>query len=157
VEWTGRFQILEREAQTLVLDGAHNPAGAEALAMAMRGRFPGRRCTVVLGVLEDKKWSTLCELLAPLGTRILVAPVASPRSAPPGEVAAVCKRVNPSATVAAVNSLAEGLRQAGADELVLVTGSLYFIGEALELLGLGPAAGERALNDYTAQAELTKK
>ncbi len=148
-EWPGRFQVLARGAQTLVLDGAHNPAGAAVLATALRARFADRAPALVLGVLADKDWAALCQILAPLAGRIIVAPVGSPRTAEASQLAAACRAANPRAEIATAGSCARALQLVELDPLVVVCGSLYFIGEALEILGLGPAASERSLNEWT--------
>jgi len=149
VQWPGRFQIIERGAQTLVLDGAHNQDGARALAETFRAEFPHRQPTLVLGVLEDKNWETVCRTLAPLAARIFLVPVNSPRTANPEQLATVCRAANSLAEVNVAWSLCDALAAIHDDTLGAITGSLYLIGEALELLGLAPTAGERALNEWT--------
>ena len=150
VPWPGRFQVIERGRQFLILDGAHNPAGARALAATLRSEVRQQPLTVVLGVLADKNWQTVCQTLAPLASRIVLAPVNSPRTAPAADLAAACRAVNPRLPVQCAASLDEALDLTRRDELVVVTGSLYLIGEAMDLLGLGHAAHERALNEWTA-------
>jgi hypothetical protein len=59
-----------------------------------------------------------------------------------------CRRANPTAQITVCRSLAEAFANAGAETFVVVTGSLYFVGEALEWLGLVPPSQERALNEY---------
>jgi dihydrofolate synthase/folylpolyglutamate synthase len=156
VRWPGRLQVVKRaratgaEAQTIVLDGAHNPAGASALAEALRTHFAGTRPVLVLGLLQDKDWEAMCRILAPLAERIIAAPVNSRRSAAPEAVVKVCRQANPGADVAFCHSLQEALDTSRDAALVVVSGSLYFIGEAMELLALSaaPPADERALNEW---------
>ena len=112
---------------------------------------PGERC--ILGMLQDKDWRHICETLAPLAARIFTAPVSSERSADAGELAAACRAVNPAAGIAACGSLRAALEKTADDDFVVVTGSLYLVGEALELAGLSPAtSGERALNEWTGRS-----
>ena len=151
--WSGRFQVVRRSAeQTVVLDGAHNPEGMIALREALRDYFPGTQATWVLGMLRDKDWAEMCRVLAPGAARILVAPVESERAAAPAELAAFCGGLNPAAEVQACRSLRAAFDQAGQDPMVVVAGSLYFVGQAMELLGLGPRThgDERALNEWGA-------
>jgi dihydrofolate synthase / folylpolyglutamate synthase len=148
IEWPARFQIVKRGAQTLIMDGAHNPAGARALAETLRANMPNQRFTLVFGMLDDKNWRDVCEVLAPMAARIVTAPVASPRTADPAQLALACKEAHDTADAFAVNSCAETLRATAVDPVVVLTGSLYFVGEALELLGLSSAPGERALNEW---------
>ena len=64
-------------------------------------------------------------------------------------LAAACRAVNPTAEMIADNSLVGALKKSEGDEFTVITGSLYLVGEALELLGLTPATGgERALNEW---------
>ena len=170
VEWPGRLQLIKtKSGQTFLLDGAHNAAGAEVLRDALRSQhiraavstsFPGRNlqprrqdagATLILGVLEDKDWLRMCETLAPLAARILSVPVHSERTAAPGALRDVCAKSNPAAETLACPSLADALKLAANDPFVVVTGSLYLVGEALELLGLSPATSgsERELNEWT--------
>jgi folylpolyglutamate synthase/dihydropteroate synthase len=66
------------------------------------------------------------------------------------ELAEVCRKTNPAAVVAACHSLGEALDRAADEKFVVITGSLYLVGEALELLGLSPAShAERGLNEWT--------
>ena len=91
----------------------------------------------------------MCARLVGLAARILTVPVASERTAKAGELAAVCQETRRLEVVACA-SLAAAAQRTGNDPFVVITGSLYLVGEALELLGLGPAsdAGERGLNDW---------
>jgi dihydrofolate synthase/folylpolyglutamate synthase len=148
--WPGRFQIVERERKKIVLDGAHNPAGAAALAATLKEKFPGEHHAFILGTLGDKDWSHMIEALAPLASRVWLVPVRSDRSAKPAELLETCRRIHSRAPVETAVSLAEALQRASAEPLVVVAGSLYLIGEALELLGLAPATAhsEHELNEY---------
>jgi dihydrofolate synthase/folylpolyglutamate synthase len=155
VRWAGRFQLIKRADQTFVLDGAHNLAGAEALRAAWQEYFGGQRPALVFGILADKDWAHLCEVLAPLATRILLVPVNSERTALPTELVNPCRRSNPAVDVVPCNSLAQAFDKLGAETLVLVTGSLYLVGEALQQLLASDAtvANERGLNEWQAVPE----
>ena len=91
----------------------------------------------------------MCARLATLAARILTVPVGSERTAKSAELAAVCRETLP-LTTTECSSLADAAQQTVNDSFVVITGSLYLVGEALELLGLGPAgdASERRLNDW---------
>ena len=151
VAWPGRLQLVVRPSgQKILLDGAHNVAGAKTLRKTVENNFPVEKRTLILGALQDKDWRQICEVLAPLAARIFTVPVASERAANPRELAAACRAVNPAAGIVAGESLAEALTGAEADDFVLITGSLYLVGEALERLGLSSAnGGERVLNEWT--------
>jgi hypothetical protein len=83
-----------------------------------------------------------------LARRIFLAPIGSERSADPRLLADPCRRANPTAQITVCRNLAEAFTNAGAEPFVVVTGSLYFVGEALEWLGIVPPSQERALNEY---------
>jgi dihydrofolate synthase/folylpolyglutamate synthase len=155
VQWAGRLQKVERAGgQIILLDGAHNPAGAQSLAAALPGMTPpgaaaaGRRPALILGTMRDKDYAGICQILAPLAGKILLAPIGSARTAEPGLLAACCRAANPGAAVLACENLAAAFDQAGGEKFIVVTGSIHFIGEAMEFLGLVPPCAERALNDY---------
>ena len=151
VAWAGRMQLVRAsDGRSVLLDGAHNEAGAEALSQAFRERYPGVRPTIILGILDDKDWVHMCQHLAPLAARIRVVPVKSDRSAEPESIREACLGVNPGAPVELEDSLVAALRASARDPFILVTGSLYLVGEALSLLGQKPVAGidEQGLNEW---------
>lgn len=152
VNWPGRMQLVTRDSgQRILLDGAHNVPGAEALARTFQQHFPDASATLILGMLADKDWRPMTDILAPLGRRLLLVPVGSHRTLAPAEIASACRQANPEAEVSVCSSLVESLRLAERDPLVLVTGSLYLVGEALEYLRLltSPGGDERGLNEWT--------
>ncbi|MGA2180111.1 MAG: folylpolyglutamate synthase/dihydrofolate synthase family protein [Verrucomicrobiota bacterium] len=152
VNWPGRLQLVRRPSgQKFLLDGAHNVAGAKVLRQALEKYFGGTRRILVLGVLQDKDWRHICETLAPLAARILTVPVSSERTADAHKLAAACRAVNLTAEIVACDSLREALGKLASDDFVVITGSLYLVGEALESFGLSPATSdERALNEWGA-------
>lgn len=151
--WPGRFQIVRREGGgTVVLDGAHNPAGVESLRQGLLKYFPGVQPDVVFGVMADKDWPEMSRLLAPLAASVRLAPVRSARTAPPVEVVETWRQANPAAEVRACDSVGQALEELRSARLLVVTGSLHFIGEAMEALGLAPGlpVDEKGLNEWTA-------
>ncbi len=151
VYWPARLQRIVREnGQVVVLDAAHNPSGAATLASAIRAEFAGARTCFILGILQDKNYREMCKLLAPLAGRILIAPVHSDRAATGAELAAACAAAKPGVSVRECPSLAEALAATAPDETVVIAGSLYLAGEAMEILGIsnGGRKQERGLNEY---------
>ncbi len=173
VNWPGRLQLVAKPGGgRILLDGAHNVAGVEALRVALEsllllpakrgeGRGEGQRekLALIIGFLGDKDWRPMCEILAPLAAKIFTVPVASERTADALALADTCRATNPTAEIIPCKSLAEALEKTAADEFVVVTGSLYLVGETLELLGLSPAAGggERPLNEWGVRTEAANK
>ncbi len=159
VHWAGRLQLITRPGgQRILLDGAHNVDGAEMLVAALREYFPSSKPVMVLGILRDKDWPAMCERLAPLASRILLVPVHSERTAEPHGLAEVCRRANPQAPVVEHVSLADALADTAGDAFVTIAGSLYLIGEAMELLRLSAATAgeERGLNEWSGPSQVSK-
>jgi len=152
VHWPGRLQLTQTaDGRQVLLDGAHNTAGVETLVAAIKEHFPDSRPVLILGVLADKDFQPICNALAPLARRILTVPVSSRRTAPPNVVAAACRKANPSAKVESCPSLRVAFEQSVQDPFLIVTGSLYLVGEAMEWLELSPVkpVNERGLNEWT--------
>jgi folylpolyglutamate synthase/dihydropteroate synthase len=106
--------------------------------------------TLIVGFLGDKDWRPMCEILAPLAGTIFTVPVASARTADANELATVFHAANPAARVIAFQNFSKALDACKKEPFVMVTGSLYLIGEALELLGHSLAGvGERGLNEWS--------
>jgi dihydrofolate synthase / folylpolyglutamate synthase len=156
-EWPGRLQLIEKpNGRKFLLDGAHNIAGAKVLRETIEKRFGAARKTLILGIFEDKDWREICGMLAPLAERILAVPVASKRTANPTDLAEVCKATNPSAEIVVCSSLNQAVEQTRAPGVTIITGSLYLVGEALEVLGYwAPATYERELNEWSAKPSVT--
>ncbi len=152
VRWAGRLQLVIRPSgQRVLLDGAHNVGGAQSLAAAMKAGFASPKPVLVLGILSDKDWEGMCQILAPMARCIRVVPVPTERTAEPEALAEACRRANPEALVSTHATLAEALAQTAGDELIVIAGSLYLVGEALERLhavDVG-ATDERGLNDWS--------
>lgn len=142
--WPGRLEVVAHDP-LVILDGAHNPAGARALAASFPGLFPGKAPQIVFGMLADKDRRGVMEALLPLGGGIHVCAPHSPRAVPAPTLAGEVRgRVPATVDVRIHGSVAaavEAARQAaGPDGAVLICGSLYLVGEARALLcGEGPA------------------
>jgi dihydrofolate synthase / folylpolyglutamate synthase len=134
----GRLEVLGRQP-LVVLDGAHNPAGAAAAAESIAEAFKGAAGRVlVVGLLQGKDPVEMLDALEARGARALVAcPAPSPRSLPPQEVAAAARAIGIEAETAnsVPEALARALAMASPDDLVLISGSLYVVGAARAALG----------------------
>ena len=152
VYWPGRLQLATLPSgQRVLLDGAHNLSGVESLVAALNTYFPGTKPALILGILQDKDWTHMCQALAPLASAVFLVPVHSERTAEPHGLAEVCRLANPQAMVAECASLTDALAKASPFPFLTIAGSLYLIGEALELLHLLPikTAEERGLNEWS--------
>ena len=152
VSWPGRLQLIRRpDGKAIVLDGAHNAAGAAALRAALEKDFREARPVFIFGALADKKWSEICNILAPLAAEVFTVPVASERTAQPADLADAFRAACPGLRAATASSLEEALNACKDRHFIVITGSLYLVGEALERLGFSPTgAGERGLNEWAA-------
>ena len=138
--WPGRFQVIPAggDRPEHVLDVAHNPAGAWALRAALSAVYEDRPITLVFGVLRDKAMSEMAEILFPIAERVIVTHANNPRSASAAEIREAARRV--SGEISEAESVASALEQAGRvagpNGLVVVTGSIYIVGEAMRTLGV---------------------
>ena len=147
VHWAGRVQCYEKVNLRLLIDAAHNPASGEALRDVLLENFSGQRPTVLIGMLADKNWKSFLEIIAPIAKRVVCVPVSSERTLAPSHLAEESRRH--CAHVFEAKSLQEGLDTVKDDPFVVITGSFYLAGEALEAVGLADAVGERGLNEWT--------
>jgi dihydrofolate synthase/folylpolyglutamate synthase len=136
--WPGRMEVFDGDPPVL-LDGAHNPHGAEVLAAGIAGepRFAGRPIHLVFGVLADKDVGSMIGTLGPIAASIVVTRPGSPRARPASEVAAAFRDQGYEATPAeSVEASVEAAKdRARRDEgWVVVCGSLYLVGDARALL-----------------------
>jgi dihydrofolate synthase/folylpolyglutamate synthase len=131
--WPGRFQILPGPPP-LVLDGAHNPAGARALAASLEAYFPGQRGTLIIGMFSDKDHAGILLPLLPLARRVIFTASEHPRAAPAASVKALAEKLWPGLQADLAPSSAEALRMALSDPrtpMVCVAGSLSLLGPTL--------------------------
>lgn len=138
----GRLEVVRR-APTVILDGAHNPAGARALAAALEEAFSFDRLVGVLAVLDDKDAAALLGELEPVLTSAVVTTNGSPRALPAEALAEIAREVLGDSRVQVAARLDDALELAiGEAESgplggggVIVTGSIVTVGEARTLLG----------------------
>lgn len=134
----GRLQTLGVDP-TVIVDAAHNPHGARALAAAIRTYFHFNELALVMGILEDKDAHGIVDELAPLATRIHVTQSHSDRAIPSDQLAERVDEWVHEAVRLEFNTLeaalAEAREWAAAEDgrAVLVTGSITLVGEAIEL------------------------
>jgi dihydrofolate synthase / folylpolyglutamate synthase len=127
----GRLEVVGRRP-LVVLDGAHNPSAAEALATAVPETFAGERLHLVMAVFGDKDLDGIVRALAPLADAGYATAVDSVRARPAGEVAeALIATGVPTKTFGTVAEALDAARAAAsANDVILVTGSLYTVADA---------------------------
>ena len=128
----------------LLVDGAHNPAGAATLRRALQNGFPRRRLILIFGVLGDKDYRAMAKRLFPLADRVILTRPNSERAFPRSS----CCRW-PECSMRAVeriedpaDALRSALSQAGEEDLVCVAGSLYLVGEIKKIHQTGGRSDE---------------
>jgi dihydrofolate synthase/folylpolyglutamate synthase len=141
VWWPGRLQRIRLEdGRELMLDAAHNPAGAGALA-AFLDTMPPR--PMVFGVMRDKQVGAMLEILAPRMSAMIATRISTPRSADPQYVADLARRVRPELDVRTAESAQAALASAWrTNRHVVVAGSIFLLGDVLKTLGLTAAPGD---------------
>jgi dihydrofolate synthase/folylpolyglutamate synthase len=134
VDWPGRLQVLAQRP-LLAIDGAHNAASAEVLRSAIEKYLRFERLHLVLGLSAGKDTHGVLEALAPRAHGVYLTRSHHERSAPPRELEPMVREVAPRAEIAIfdelVTALEAALAAAGSRDLVLVTGSLFLVGETL--------------------------
>jgi dihydrofolate synthase/folylpolyglutamate synthase len=134
VRWPARLEMLDAPDGEVLIDGAHNPAGARALASYVHEAFD-RRLPFVIGAMRDKEIDAMIAAFAPASTMFICTAAASPRAASPSELLAIVTRVAPQVPAAAVSSPIEAIERARAGgSPVVVAGSLYLAGEIRDKL-----------------------
>ncbi len=137
--WPGRFQVLPATADhpEVVFDVAHNPAGAWALRSTLSAAYEDRPLVFIFGAMRDKAIGEMAEILFPLADRVIATHVDNPRAATTSEIRAAAHRVSVEMEEApdVVSALARARDCAGNRGLVVATGSIYIVGEAMRALG----------------------
>jgi len=129
-EWPGRLESIRYQGHTLLLDAAHNPAGARALASYLLEHSPGG-VTLVFGAMKDKAAADMLRALAPAAAAIVCTTAPTPRALPAGDLLAIARSLGLAATAAgdpmtAVDATVSGPRP------VVVAGSIFLVGAVRE-------------------------
>ena len=145
--WPGRFEIVraEKGEPTIVVDGGHNPQGAQALVDSLVDVFPGRKPVFIMGVLEDKDYPTMLEIVMPLVGGFVAVTPDNPRALSADKLARAIRwtgqdilgcsaHMRPHVARDLADALAKARELAGADGIICAFGSLYSVGALKELL-----------------------
>lgn len=133
----GRMEIVQ-ESPTIILDGAHNPQKMKALAESLKGLYPDRRLLLIIGMLATKDVADSVVHLLPQTSRVITAQpkVVGKPSLNSGDLSKVIKGIDPNIKISSAKDVLEAIglaqKEAAEDDLILVTGSLYMLGEARE-------------------------
>jgi dihydrofolate synthase/folylpolyglutamate synthase len=129
------------------LDGAHNAPGVEVVTEEVRRLAAGRPVRVLFGVMRDKAWRTMLESIESLAAEIVLTRPVQGRSADPALLAEAVRapaRIVPDPAVAFRDLLA----RSAADDVVLITGSLFLVGDVLA--AIDPALAAEATRERAA-------
>jgi dihydrofolate synthase/folylpolyglutamate synthase len=144
--WPGRFEVVSREP-LVILDGAHNHEGARFLREALGQYLPERDVIFVIGMLGEKEREKVAQELAPAARAVVVTRPNSPRAGAWAELAEAVRPYCPAVEVVEDpwRAVGRALEMAGPRDAVVVTGSLYTVGEVRErfLKNRAPATKDR--------------
>jgi len=131
VEWPGRLEMV-CSSPRVVLDGAHNPAGALVLKESLGKEFQYRHLILLLGVMKDKDIKSILHLLAPLADHLILTRPHYDRAASPALLKKTLGRSGKKAEIVEdlEEAIEKGLSMTQDEDLLCITGSLYTVGEA---------------------------
>ncbi len=138
-QWPGRFQVIAARPgwPEMVIDVAHNPAGAWALRSALSERYEDRPLIFVFGAMRDKAISEMAKILFPLADRVIATRPDNPRAALPQEIQEAGARTGVEfELVEDVQRAVDRARELSrAGTVVVITGSIYLVGEVMDRIG----------------------
>jgi len=135
VQWPGRLELIPT-APGILLDGAHNPAAARVLKACLEEEFDYRRLYMVMGIMADKEVAIILSELAPLADMLIASRPHNPRAISAQQLAEIAR--NHCREVTVIEDVGQGVaharKKAHEDDLIVVTGSFYTVGEARDFL-----------------------
>jgi dihydrofolate synthase/folylpolyglutamate synthase len=136
--WPARLDRI-RADPTVLVDGAHNRPAAQALAVSIQELFAGRKVALVIGILNDKDLPGMAAALGPLASHVYACRPKTPRAFGGDEIALAFRAYAESTSIPAVRDAVEAaMSTAAPTDIILITGSIYTAGEALDHLGVHP-------------------
>jgi dihydrofolate synthase/folylpolyglutamate synthase len=129
--WPGRLEHVAPNPDIL-LDGAHNPSGARALARYLQHFYSTRRVWMIFGAMSDKAVEEVAGVLLPCAQELVFTAPHTARAIDPERLRTLAQRGTATPDIAAALSLVR--ERANADDAIVITGSLYLVGEARALL-----------------------
>jgi dihydrofolate synthase/folylpolyglutamate synthase len=136
--WPGRFEVILAHGDwpEVVLDVAHNPAGAWALRSALSERYGDRPLIFIFAAMRDKAIAEMTEILFPIAERVIATRADNPRSATPEEIRQAAHRTGAEIQLATdvTAALARARAIAPLTAALVIAGSIYLVGEAIPIL-----------------------
>lgn len=138
VFWQARLEVLS-EQPLLLADGSHNPQGMKATVESLVQYFPGRRLQFIFGAMADKELETMTSIFLPLAKKVYVTEPSVPRAIKATELLLLCRRCskNPATELVCCPKVEDALALAKKEdpqEIIVLIGSLYLVGEAKQVL-----------------------
>jgi len=127
--WPGRLERISENPE-IIVDGAHNPAGARALAAYIDRFYAGRRVRLIYGAMRDKAVEEIAGILFPRAYEVIVTAPRQARALAPDVMAKMVSHPNLSVASDIHEALAIAVKDAGERDVVFVTGSLFLVAEA---------------------------
>jgi dihydrofolate synthase/folylpolyglutamate synthase len=136
IKWPARLEVLDLNPM-IILDGAHNPQGAETLREALRDTFSYKKLHLVLGIMADKDVRGILRKLLPMAETAIFTKPRYQRAANPEELRKMARPYIQKHYVIPdpASAIQEARQLAGPDDLICIAGSLYFAGEVKEIFG----------------------
>ena len=133
--WHGRFELMHQNP-AIIMDGGHNPEGAAMLRDSLTRYFPGQKIIFIMGILADKDYHKVIDIVGPLAKRFYTVPVPNPRALDPEQLARELKDAGYQAEARASIDEAtdEALKNSTEKDVICSFGSLYYVGRIREHL-----------------------
>lgn len=130
--WRGRIEILEREPM-VICDGAHNPDGAKSLLSFLQNNFTNQRLIYIMGVLSDKDYEQMVQILAPAADKIYTVAPDNPRALSSRELCNCISKYhqNVEERQRLAECLSEVRQKAEKDDVIIICGTLSFQNELI--------------------------
>lgn len=147
--WKGRLQLLDRK-KGIIVDGAHNEIAIQTCLKTIRELFPAKKIRVLFAALKNKPYASMLRTILPQCEKLYLAPIRFPRSFDPREVLEIVAQSGLESAL--FDSIPEAFDRAreetGPDSILLVTGSLYLVGEVIRhTKGLKPPPANGSIDD----------
>ncbi len=130
--WPGRLEIISHNP-TIVLDGAHNPAGMNALNSTLQELFEGKKLTLVIGMMRDKDIPGIVREIAYLADNIIITRPDMDRAADPKIIATEVRKYSDKVMIIekVANATEYAINNTAYDDVICISGSIYNVGEAM--------------------------
>ncbi len=142
--WEARLEILQRNP-IFLLDGAHNPAGIDALCRSLKKDFAYRHLIIIFGALADKDYRKMLQKIAPLASTIILTHIKTRRAVPVSDLLEFSNKKG--CAVIATENVQQAIEQArakaGKQDLICATGSFYLAGEVKQLFPKNTLCGNK--------------